>query len=448
MNASSSPENDAPVEIKRGSVRLKIYTGTNKVADKVYPQFTLVYYDGGQRKKLRFADMAAAKREAELVASKLARGENEVLRLNPADRIIYVQAVESLRSVGVPLNLAVLEYVSALKSLPEGTTLKEAVDFFRRRNPAALQKRTVCQVAEEMLAVKRAAKLSEVHLSDLESRLNRFADAFQMDITGVSAAMLQAWLDGLSVSGRTKQNHLRVIGALFRFAISRRYLPKDAIEELDGIQQAKADNSLIEIFSPLEMTEILTASRPEMVSWLAIAGYAGLRSAEIQRLDWREVNLAERYIEVKACNAKTAARRLAPITDNLLALLATHAKQVGKVTSFQSWWNQIPVIVEEINRLRKARGVTAEFNWKHNGLRHSFCSYRLASIKNAAQVALEAGNSPTIIFQHYRQLVTETDAKAWFAVTPDSVHAFSKQPPDVKEPRTPELMGSGEGLPV
>jgi hypothetical protein len=38
----------------------------------------------------------------------------------------------------------------------------------------------------------------------------------------------------------------------------------------------------------------------------------------------------------------------------------------------------------------KATGV----NWQHNTLRHSFCSYRLALVKSAAKVALEAGNPP------------------------------------------------------
>ena len=56
--------------------------------------------------------------------------------------------------------------------------------------------------------------------------------------------------------------------------------------------------------------------------------------------------------------------------------------------------------------------------WRHNALRHSFCSYRLADVKNAAQVALEAGNSPQMIFKHYRELVTEEQAKDWFAITP------------------------------
>ncbi len=56
--------------------------------------------------------------------------------------------------------------------------------------------------------------------------------------------------------------------------------------------------------------------------------------------------------------------------------------------------------------------------WKKNPLRHFFTSYRLADIQAAAQVALEAGNSPQIIFQHYRELVRPKDAKSWFSITP------------------------------
>ena len=43
-----------------------------------------------------------------------------------------------------------------------------------------------------------------------------------------------------------------------------------------------------------------------------------------------------------------------------------------------------------------------EIAWPHNGLRHSYISYRLAIVKDAAKVALEAGNSPDIIFKVVR----------------------------------------------
>jgi len=38
------------------------------------------------------------------------------------------------------------------------------------------------------------------------------------------------------------------------------------------------------------------------------------------------------------------------------------------------------------------------FVWQENGLRHSFISYRLAVLHGTARVAVEAGNSPEVIF--------------------------------------------------
>lgn len=56
--------------------------------------------------------------------------------------------------------------------------------------------------------------------------------------------------------------------------------------------------------------------------------------------------------------------------------------------------------------------------WKKNGLRHSYISYRVADIQNVNQTALESGNSPAIIFRHYRELVRPADAKKWFGIEP------------------------------
>jgi len=35
-------------------------------------------------------------------------------------------------------------------------------------------------------------------------------------------------------------------------------------------------------------------------------------------------------------------------------------------------------------------------------------------------VALEAGNSPQMIFRHYRELATLEQARAWFAIAPET----------------------------
>jgi hypothetical protein len=56
--------------------------------------------------------------------------------------------------------------------------------------------------------------------------------------------------------------------------------------------------------------------------------------------------------------------------------------------------------------------------WPRNVLRHSFITYRIAIVKSADQVSLEAGNSPSVIFKNYRELATEDQADEWFGILP------------------------------
>ena len=74
--------------------------------------------------------------------------------------------------------------------------------------------------------------------------------------------------------------------------------------------------------------------------------------------------------------------------------------------------------VRRINKERKPK--EPKFEWKANALRHSYISYRLADVQDTNRVALEAGNSPRMIFQHYRELCTPADAHTWFLLTPTS----------------------------
>jgi integrase len=407
-----------PVKVTEGGVSAKIRKITQTKSGKPYVIYLADYILLGKRKQVGRSTFDEAKQIALNACRQIANGQHLSLTLTNDDRMMYLRATEALAPTGLKLDAAILDYIAAVKNLPNGASLNEAVDFYRRRNPSALEKRTVRQVAEEMLAVKRAAKLSEIHLKDLKGQLERFAGAFEINISEVSTKAIQSWLDKLTVAGRTKRNYLKVLHSLFGFAIRQKYLPKEAMDEVKAVQAPKEDAGEIEIFSPVEMGEILAVATPEMIPWLAVGAFAGLRSAEIERLDWREVNLAERYIEIKASKAKTAARRLVPITDNLAQWLTPYAKECGSIIQGVCW-EQIPQLVERVNRKRLEAKASATFAWKHNALRHSFCSYRLAMIKNTAQVALEAGNTPKIIFKHYRQLVTESGATKWFSIRPE-----------------------------
>ena len=117
------------------------------------------------------------------------------------------------------------------------------------------------------------------------------------------------------------------------------------------------------------------------------------------------------YIEVAAHKAKTATRRIAPISENLAYWLAIAPRNAESVWPHSKAW-----FFEALRNAAAAAGIT----WKQNALRHSYISYRLAEIQDVNRMALEAGNSPRMIFRHYRELATPEQAKTWFAIAPET----------------------------
>jgi hypothetical protein len=141
---------------------------------------------------------------------------------------------------------------------------------------------------------------------------------------------------------------------------------------------------------------------------VAIGAFAGLRSAELQRLDWEEIDFEEEFIEVKAAKAKSARRRLVKMQPCLRAWIEPFAKKSGHVAPSN--------IDYQLRKITHRAGIDT---WPHNALRHSFASYHLARFKNAAELALEMGHTKTnLIFQHYRQVVRESQALLFWNVVP------------------------------
>ena len=146
----------------------------------------------------------------------------------------------------------------------------------------------------------------------------------------------------------------------------------------------------------------------ELVPYVAIGAFAGLRRAELERLDWREVDLQSGLIEVTARNAKSARRRFVKIQHNLANWLQPYAQLSGNVTPLN-----YRVLLESA---RDAAGIS---EWPQNALRHSFASYHLARFNDAAALSLELGHTNAqLVFQHYRQLVKPKQAERYWKIAP------------------------------
>jgi integrase len=237
-----------------------------------------------------------------------------------------------------------------------------------------------------------------------------FKHAFHCDVNALAPADVAKFFEALRLSPRSYNNFLRALRTFFAFAQNHGWLSKEA-ELLARVEKRKEKAAPVEIFSPAELSALLEHATPDLAPCLALAAFAGLRAEEILRLEWADLERSPGFVVIAAHKAKTATRRLVPITDNLVRWLATAQRGEGRVWQHSKAW------FFEATRNAASK---AQVTWKQNALRHSFITYRLADVQDVNRIALEAGNSAQMIFRHYRELATPEQAQSWFAITPDA----------------------------
>ena len=368
-------------------------------------RFAISHYRDGKRLRQFFTTLEAAKKEAQFVAQRIQAGMQHVTDIKPHERDNLKAAETLLAKLGIPLFAAVEDYVRA-RELAGSESLSVMATEYGKMFGKIVRRATVPEVVAELLKIREQDGASTAYLGQLRTTLNRFATRFPAPILEVTGPDVDAWLRGLDVTTVTRNSMLRCIKVLFSFAKAQNYLPDEKTTAVEQIQLVRVKSDDVEIFTPAEMTKLLHHASPELVPILAIGAFSGIRMAELNRLDWKAVDLDRRIIEVRAGQAKTASRRVIPITDNLAAWL-TPLERKGKIVRAKELQTHVPAL---------ARALKIE--WPRNVLRHSFISYRIAVVQSADQVALESGNSPSIIFKHYRELTTPEIAEKWFAIVP------------------------------
>ena len=303
------------------------------------------------------------------------------------------------------------DFIEAKRKLaPYGETISEAVQF-RVDHLERVRRHgiTVGQLASEVVEAKRRDGRSEVYLRDLRYRLNKFVQDFgERPIAGITVDELDNWLRALPFSPQSRTNYRTVIGLLFSYADSRGIVERNPIRRT---AKPKLVDNAPEIFAVDELRALLESANriaPGVLPMITIGAFAGLREAEIQRLDRSEVDFARGHIEIKATKAKSARRRIVPIQPNLAAWLQPYIGMRG------------PVVPAGARRkLARVRDTAKLERWPNNGLRHSFASYRLAAINDAPRVAAELGHtSPQMLYSTYREVVRPEEAEQYWKIEP------------------------------
>ena len=289
-----------------------------------------------------------------------------------------------------------------------GKTIKDATEFFIAHLKASAKSCTAVQLVRELVAAKEHDGASQRHVSDLRSRLNIFADKFNgQPVATITSREIDDWLRSLPVSPVTRNHYRRLIVLAFNFAVKRGYAADNSAKQTDKAKEPSGD---VGILSISEAAQLLECAAPEVLPYIALGLFAGLRRAEIQRLDWSEIDFGSGLIKVKAEKSKTAQKRFVTIQPNLKEWLLPVRKHRGRIAAENSEFRK------QLDDARAAAGIT---EWPDNALRHSFASYHLAHFKNAASTALELGHHDSrITFRHYRELVKPKDAERFWNIKP------------------------------
>jgi integrase len=339
----------------------------------------------------------------------LSRGDVDAALLTGRDRLSYGRALDAIREHGLSVDEVAKEYSEARKFL-DGVSLLEAARFYSRHNGRGITRKMVADAVDSMIVAKTAKGVSAVYLADLRYRLGVLKQAFHCDVSALTPDDVAGFFERLRLSPRSYNNFLRAARTFFNFAQKRGWLSKEA-DLLARVEKRTEQPKPVEILTTTQVSAVLKNASPQLATCIAVAAFAGLRGDEIMRLDWADIERRSGFVEAAAHKAKTRTRRLVPIHENLMRWLVIAPRRGARV------WPHTKAYYYEA--LRNAAD-NAKITWRQNALRHSFISYRLAEIQDVNRVALEAGNSPQVIFRDYRELATPEQARRWFAISPSA----------------------------
>jgi integrase len=293
-----------------------------------------------------------------------------------------------------------------------GATLREATAYFLKHAKPENGSRMVKEVVSEFLRLKKSAGLRETYLSVQGYVLgNVFGAEFgERQLHQIGHVEIEDWMGRQTWAPRTRQNYCRDLSNLFGFAQRRGYTAANPVERIELPKVTPKPPGILTVPEAEALLAAAKASGGAMLPAITIGLFCGLRSAEIERLDWRHVCLNLATIEVTAENAKMSERRVVDMPKNLLAWLKPYAKAAGPVAPAKSFdWH--------LKMLWQAAGMKA---WPKNAMRHSFASYHFSQHQNAALTTAQLGHfgSTRTFVSSYRGVVQPSEAAKFWALVP------------------------------
>lgn len=316
----------------------------------------------------------------------------------------------------------------------KGISISYAIQYAIDRVPTGGKERTLDEVVKEL----RESKLERQMRGKLSSHTIRTFDYQTKKLLSslgggtlvheITKELMEGYIRSIKGEDRTRKNYYRAANEVLGYARQKGYIEMNPMgdwadedkKRLYGGDESEEDMD-IGILTVKEIEDFLNYTRehrPEFLAFVVLASFTGIRTEELQKLDWSKVNLETGFVTLDASITKKRRKRFVPIPDNAKQWLMTIENRNGMVVPYSG-----NVFRNEYHRLRLAAGWENEdgtSKWVKNGLRHSFGSYHYALTGDSIETARLMGHrqGDTTLFDHYAALATKEQGEAYFSILP------------------------------
>lgn len=362
----------------------------------------------GKRQRLFFDTKTAAEIEVQRLRGMTEKWGSEGRKISAALAQDAAKAAELLEGHDISLTALAASYIEAQEARTKSVSFAEAWRQFResREEKSAEHLRALDRIGGKLVDEVGKVNLRDLSADRLEKAISKHfksVHSFNLALRSISPLFNMAlrkspaWIDANPCKAIDKKDTGRA-GPISIVSVA------EARTLLKSCKDWTKDKKIHDNYK-VDATDALPA--------VAIMLFAGVRPAEIKRLEWEDVDLDEGTIFISNRKAKTDRSREIEMPDTLLDWLKATApkapERTGNVVP-SNWKRKIQIV-------RTKAGIATT---GRDQLRKSFASYHLRAFDDVNKTrAIMGHETDDVLFTNYRNAVRKKDALQFWQILPD-----------------------------
>lgn len=301
--------------------------------------FRVFHRINGERRAKNFTTLGKAKADPRSILKDIHKQGRSTIHLTDDEKRDWHAAVTVLQQSGIRSSFeTIIRHYTDLAATAGGEEL--LTDIVRKQVAARKRALTPIKLADlraAYLAALKKKERSERYIDAQSSHTGQFTNHVGDVMSDkITREKVQGFIDSKKgVDPRTKRNLLEAIKAMMKFGKSHRSVRADW-DEAEHVVVPTVKSVKVSTFTAEELKKLFAAAPAKFEPILAVAAFAGIRSSEIEALEWKHIRLLEqdpkdKIIKLDDDVTEESSKRSVEIHDTLCGWLTGPFKVQGKL---------------------------------------------------------------------------------------------------------------------